>query len=296
MRQGAVMHHRVRAFICLLLTLMLMTGCSRVGLAYRHLDVIIPWSLNDYLDMNTTQKDWLNERLKEHLSWHCTTQIPDYLAWLDRLERMVQTQQVNQAQLTARTAEAKQAIATISREITPSAVELLKQLDDKQVAEMQEAFAKDLRKHEAEFVDQPLNEQISDRTERMEKRLNPWIGKLNPAQQARVQQWSASLGEQNRLWIENRAHWQGQLISTVKQRQAPDFDGKIAKLLQDRETFWTPEYRQAYDKTEQAAISLLVDLVAESTPEQQQKLLQKIADTRKDFTELGCLKAASLAR
>lgn len=286
------MRHTVNACISLLFALMLVTGCSRVGLAYRHLDVIIPWSLSDYLDMNNTQKDWLNERLKEHLSWHCTTQIPDYVAWLDRLQHMVETHQVNQTELAARTAEAKQAIATLSREITPSAVELLKQLDDKQVAEMQEAFAKDLRKHEEEFVNQPLNEQINDRAQRMEKRLNPWIGKLNSAQQSRVKQWSASLGEQNRLWIDNRAHWQTQLINTVKQRQASDFDTKIAKLLQDRETFWTPEYRQAYDRTEQAAISLLVDLVAESTPDQQQRLLQKIADTRQDFTDLSCLKAA----
>lgn len=290
------MRHTVKAFISLLIALMLVTGCSRVGLAYRHLDVIIPWSLSDYLDMNTTQKDWLNERLKEHLSWHCTTQIPDYLAWLDRLQHMVETHQVNEAQLTARTAEAKQAIATISREITPSAVELLKQLDDRQVAEMQDAFDKDLRKHEKEFVNQPLSEQISDRAQRMEKRLAPWIGTLNLAQRMRVKQWSASLGEQNRLWIDNRAHWQAQLISTVKQRQASDFDDKIAKLLQDRETFWTPEYRQAYDRTEQAAISLLVDLIAASTPDQQQKLMQKIADTRQDFTDLSCLKAASLAR
>ncbi len=49
-------------------------ACSRMGLAYRNLDVIIPWTLSDYLDMNGEQKDWLNERLKEHLSWHCTTQ------------------------------------------------------------------------------------------------------------------------------------------------------------------------------------------------------------------------------
>jgi Asp-tRNA(Asn)/Glu-tRNA(Gln) amidotransferase A subunit family amidase len=289
------MRSTFKAISSLLIALICVAGCSQVGLAYRHLDTIIPWSLNDYLDMNTTQKDWLSERLKEHLSWHCSTQIPEYVAWLDRLQHMVETRQVNEAELTARTAEAKQAIATISREITPSAVELLKQLDDKQVAEMKDAFAKDLRKHEAEFVDQQLNEQIADRAKRMEKRLNPWIGKLNAAQQDRVKQWSASLGEQNRLWIDNRAHWQAQLISTVEQRQASDFDGKIARLLQDRETFWTPEYRQAYDRTEKAAISLITDLVAENTPEQQQKLIAKIADTRKDFTDLSCLKAVKPA-
>lgn len=284
-----------KTFISLWLSLTLLVGCSQIGLTYRHLDFIIPWSLNDYLDMNASQKDWLDERLKEHLSWHCTTQIPGYLDWLDRLQGMVENNQVNQEQLKARTAEARQAIATLSKEITPSAVELLRQLDDQQVGEMQAAFAKDLRKHEDEFVDQPLDKQISERAQRMEKRLTPWMGKLNAAQQARVMQWSTSLGEQNRLWIDNRAHWQSLLLAAVKQRNAADFDQKIASLLQDRQTFWTPEYRATYDHTEQAAISLIADLMAQSTAEQRQKLLAKIADVRKDFTDLSCYKSMKKA-
>lgn len=281
----------LKTFISLWLSLTLLAGCSQIGLTYRHLDFIIPWSLNDYLDMNASQKDWLDERLKEHLSWHCTTQIPGYLDWLDRLQGMVENNQVNQEQLKARTAEARQAIATLSKEITPSAFELLRQLDDQQVAEMQAAFAKDLRKHEDEYVDQPLDKQISERAQRMEKRLTPWMGKLNAAQQARVMQWSTSLGEQNRLWIDNRAHWQSLLLAAVKQRKAGDFDQKIASLLQDRQTFWTPEYRATYDHTEQAAISLITDLMAQSTADQRQKLLAKIADVRKDFTDLSCYKS-----
>ena len=182
-------------------------------------------------------------------------------------------------------------IATLSKEITPSAVELLRQLDDQQVAEMEAAFAKDLRKHEDEYVDQPLDKQISERAQRMEKRLTPWMGKLNAAQQARVMQWSTSLGEQNRLWIDNRAHWQSLLLAAVKQRKAGDFDQKIASLLQDRQTFWTPEYRATYEHTEQAAISLIADLMAQSTADQRQKLLAKIADVRKDFTDLSCYKS-----
>ncbi|HEX8592301.1 MAG TPA: DUF6279 family lipoprotein [Pseudomonas sp.] len=286
------MHTPFKAFITLLMALFVLGGCTRIGLAYRNLDVIIPWSLNDYLGMNSTQKSWLSGRLKEHLSWHCSTQLPGYLTWLDRLEQMVETNQVTEVQLRARTEEAKQAIAQISRQITPSAVELLAQLDDKQVAEMQDTFAKDRRKHEQEFLQQPLDKQISERSERMEKRLTPWLGALNAAQKQRVQSWSASLGEQNRAWLDNRAHWQDLFVSTVQNRQASDFPEKIGKLLQDRETFWTPQYRVAYDQTENAAISLLVDLIAQSTPEQRQRLLEKVADMREDFTNLSCLKAA----
>lgn len=267
-------------------------ACNRVGLAYRNLDMIIPWTLSDYLSMNGGQKDWFNERLAEHLSWHCTTQLPGYLDWLDRLQDMVERNQVTDAALQARTQEAKQAIAQTAREITPSAIELLQGLDDKQVAEMNDAFAKDQRKRQEQYLKPSLDQQIKERGERMEKRLNDWLGPLSPGQKQRVVDWSKALGDQNTQWIANRAHWQKQFSAAVAQRQSPQFPQRIETLLVNRETLWTPTYRQAYANTEAQARSLFVDLMAESTPEQRQRLLKKIEGVRKDFNDLKCLKAA----
>ncbi|MHC8310438.1 DUF6279 family lipoprotein [Pseudomonas sp. GT1P32] len=279
--------------LAVVITLSLALGaCSRMGLAYRNLDVIIPWTLSDYLDMNGEQKGWLNERLKEHLSWHCTTQLPGYLDWLDRLQVMVETNQVTDAALQSRTQEAKQAIAQTAREITPSAIELLQGLDDKQVAEMNEAFAKDQRKRQQDYVKPSLVQQIKERSERMEKRLDGWIGPLSPTQQQRVVAWSNALGDQNTQWIANRVHWQKQFSAAVAQRQSPEFPQRIETLLVNRESLWTPDYRKAYANTEAQARSLFVDLMAESTPAQRQRLLKKIEGVRKDFNDLKCLKAA----
>ncbi|MFP5498972.1 hypothetical protein HX869_19735 [Pseudomonas sp. P7779] len=281
-------------FLVILLTLSLvLAGCNRVGLAYRNLDVIIPWTLSDYLEMNAGQKSWFNDTLKEHLAWHCTTQLPGYLDWLDRLQQMVDTNQVTDAALQTRTAEAKQAIAESARAITPSAVELLQGLDDQQVQDMEQAFAKDLRKRQDEYLKPPLEQQIKERAERMNKRLDAWLGPLSASQQNRVTAWSIALGEQNQQWIGNRAHWQTLFIAAVKDRHSSDFPQKIEQLLVNRESLWTPEYRQAYAQTEAAARSLIVDLMAESTVQQRQKLTQKIDKVRSDFKALKCLKAGT---
>lgn len=276
----------------LLIFTLALGACSRVGLAYRNLDVIIPWTLGDYLDMNGEQKDWFNERLREHLSWHCTTQLPGYLDWLDRLQSMVESNQVTDAALQQRTAEAKQAIAETAREITPSAIELLQGLDDKQVAEMNDAFAKDLRKRQKEYVEPPVAQQIKERGERMEKRLGDWLGPLSDKQKQRVAQWSAALGDQNTQWIANRAHWQQQFSAAVAQRQSPEFAQRIEMLLVNRERLWTADYRKAYANTEAQGRALAVDLMADSTPQQRERLLKKIEGVRKDFNDLKCLKGA----
>ncbi|MGY2137238.1 DUF6279 family lipoprotein [Pseudomonas reactans] len=285
------MLRRLKLLVVLLALSLVLTGCNRVGLAYRNLDVIIPWTLNDYLDMNAGQKSWFNDKLKEHLAWHCTTQLPGYLDWLDRLQQMANGNQVTDAALQARTTEAKQAIDEVAREITPSAIELLQGLDDQQVKEMSDALAKDLRKRQDEYLKPPLAQQIKDRAERMSKRLDAWIGPLSASQQNRVTGWSIALGEQNQAWIGNRARWQAQFIDAVQQRKNADFPQRMQQLLVDRESLWTPQYRSAYAQTEAAARSLIVDVMAESTVQQRQKLTQKIDKVRSDFQALKCLKS-----
>lgn len=281
------LHH-----LSLLLSLCLaLTACNRVDLAYRNLDVLIPWTLDDYLDMNSQQKDWLGTRLKQTLSWHCSTQMPGYLEWLGQLQQMVASNQVSDSALQSRTLEARQAIALTARQITPSAVELLQGMSDQQVKEMNQAFAKDLRERQDKYLKPPLAQQIRQRGARMDKRLSDWLGPLNQAQKARVVAWSTALGEQNQQWIANRAHWQAQFSAAMAQRQSADFAQRIETLLVDRESLWTPAYRQAFSDTEAQARSLLVDLMDQSTAEQRQHLVQKIEKLRSDLKALKCLKA-----
>lgn len=280
----------LRPFL-LVFTSLLLLSCTRLDLAYRNLDVLVPWSLGDYLDMNRQQKNWLNERLKEELSWHCKTQLPGYLAWLDNIRQMVTNNQVTDQQLQQRTVEARAAIARVAEQITPSAAQLLRGMDDQQVREMRENFAKDIEERQAKYVKTPLSQQIAERGERMEKRLSPWFGGLSPQQKARVASWSAQLGEQNRAWIANRAHWQAQFSNLMDQRHSDNFEPRLGELLKDRERFWTPEYRVAFANTEEQLRSLLVDLMAQSSEQQRQQLDQRLGKVRKDFSELKCLKS-----
>ncbi|WP_449434420.1 DUF6279 family lipoprotein [Pseudomonas putida] len=267
-----------------------LVACSRIDLAYRNLDRLVPWSLGDYLDMNREQKSLLEDRLRQHLAWHCKTQLPGYLDWLDRVRSMVAQGQVTDQALRQRTLEARQAIGRVAEQITPSATELLRGMSDVQVAEMRDAFQADINERQKLYVDTPLPKQIARRAERMEKRLTPWFGELNAAQRLRVQTWSQALGDQNRQWIANRAHWQQQLVLAMNQRSDASFEPRLAQLLQRKESLWTPEYRIAYQNTEQQARNLLVDLMQQSTAAQRQVLQERLSKVRTDFSELECIK------
>lgn len=267
-----------------------LVACSRIDLAYRNLDRLVPWSLDDYLAMNRDQRSLLDERLKQHLAWHCTTELPGYLDWLDRVRSMVAEGQVTDQALQQRMNEARQAIGRVAEAITPSAAELLRGMSDAQVAQMGEAFREDISERQEKYVDTPLSKQVARRAERMEKRLTPWFGELTAAQRQRVQTWAQALGDQNRQWIANRAHWQQQLMLAMNQRSDASFEPRLAQLLQRKESLWTAQYRAAFENSEQQTRSLLIDLLQQSSPAQRQYLQGRLAKVRTDFSELKCLK------
>ncbi|MCO7520744.1 MULTISPECIES: DUF6279 family lipoprotein [unclassified Pseudomonas] len=283
-------HRPTHALLLILGITLALAACSRIDLAYRNLDRLVPWSLDDYLDMNREQKRLLDERLKAHLAWHCKTQLPGYLDWLDRVRLMVASDTVTDDALRQRTTEARQAIGRVAEQITPSATELLRGMSDEQVSEMRRAFREDIEQRQKAYVDTPLPEQVENRAKRMQKRLEPWLGELSAEQRLRVMSWSQALGDQNRQWIANRAHWQQQLVLVMDQRATPSFEPRLAQLLQRKESLWTPEYRLAFQNTERQARSLLVDLLKQSSPAQRQFLQQRLGKVRADFSELKCLK------
>ena len=73
-----------KALLVLLALTLVVAGCSRMNLAYRNLHLLIPWSLADYLHLDRDQQRRFRAQLREHLDWHCRTQLPGYL--VDKLK------------------------------------------------------------------------------------------------------------------------------------------------------------------------------------------------------------------
>ena len=279
---------RLALCLVLLTTLFALGACSRVGLAYRNLDLLIPWSLNDYLSMTDSQRSHFDAQLDEHLYWHCVEQLPRYRQWLASVQQMTASPQVREADLEARFDEAKTAIDEIALRITPSTVQMLRDLDDKQIRELARSLDDDVAERREKYVDIPLDKQIALRAERMEKRLATWYGPLNPSQKARLQRWSRELGANNSQWIENRALWQAKLKAALAERHTPGFEERIADLLQRRQHHWTPEYRAIFAQAEAAAQALLLDIHRDADEAQRQRLQTRLTQLRADFDKIQC--------
>ena len=283
---------RSKLLLLSIAALLLLSACSRINLAYRNLDILIPWSLNDYLDMNSAQQARLKAQLREHQAWHCRSQLPIYLEGLETLQREVDEGRIEIATLRAHQRKMRQAIEAIAVRISPSASELLGSLDERQVHRLQETLAEKQRQLQEKFVEPELPRQIRERAERMQERVEHWAGRLDAAQRQRILQWSHALGEQNRRWLDNRRHWQAALVEAVKRRHDADFPTRLAPLLQEPEAFWTDAYRRSVPQTEQATLELIRDLYAMASAAQRSRLSQRLQGLHDDLASLDCLDEA----
>jgi hypothetical protein len=278
----------VKTLLLLLCLSLLISACSRAGLAYRNLDWLVPWRLNDYLNLDSQQQAWLKPRLQTHLQWHCSAELPRYIDWLQTTESILAKPQPDSAQLLEQFAQFDAALNRIGVEITPTAIELLQGLSEQQVNELYAAMDEDNLEDRQDFLDPPLATQISERQTRMQERLRPWLGRLNTAQTEHIATWANSLGEQNRLWLENRQLWQAELRKVVAERDSADFAERLTPLLQQRERFYSDEYRASYGRSRQALATLFSQLLSNSDEAQRERLSHRLRDLRRDLAEQQC--------
>lgn len=276
-----------RLLIALLLAAAL-AGCTRIGLAYRNLDLLIPWTLDDYLQLDGAQRRQLAAHLDQHLAWHCRSQLPRYVEQLAQLRRQLDDERLAARDLQPTHAQLRLALRALGERITPSAVTLLRELDDSQVQHLRAAFAERQEADAERYLQAPLAQQVRQRADRASERLEHWFGPLDAAQRQRVLAWSHSLGEQNRHWLDGRGQWQAAMLAALAQREQVDFPARLAGLLQDRESAMSSEVRQASRQAEQATVALLADLHTLAGAEQRRHLQQRLAALQRDLSELQC--------
>ncbi|GEM_PF-169765 len=284
----------VRLATCLLITLvLLLNACTRLDLAYRSVDWLVPWTLRDYVSLDKAQKSRLDAALKRHMTWHCRTQLPTYVEWIARARALTETLPVKPEQVARQLLDMKEAVHPVAVRITPDAIELARSLSDEQVAQIFKRLDEDKANWQEDYLDPPLQEQIEDRARRMQQRLQGWFGRLDAAQRARVLAWSKELGGQNALWLGNRENWQNHFRAALAKRGEADFPQRMTDLLQHRERFWSDAYRASFDQALNAFSRLLADLLNDAKPAQRERVRQRLEDLRQRFADMSCKELAA---
>jgi hypothetical protein len=272
----------------ILLLSLLIAGCSSTQLAYRQLDWAIVWWVDDYVPLTEAQESRLEKRVTAHLAWHCSQELPRYNEWLTRLKQQTTQTPITEAQVSDLQGELFDAIDRLLVEITPTATQLLGSISGQQQADFAETLAEGQHEREQEYLEGSRKEQLQEREERTRERAETWLGELTEEQRQRIARWNTERGQQTQIWLEGRARWQQQLLRLLDRRASPEFDEKLADLIQNSSAYKGETYQTMMADSRQALTLLITDLISLSTPAQRDHLRQEIDAVQEDFSALVC--------
>lgn len=258
-------------------------GCTALRLAYDHADTWVMYRANSYLDLNGKDSEELAARIDEFFAWHRRNALPQYARIADDAAKRV-AKGLSREDVVwgydSLVAHARQSLHVAAERIAP----LLDRLTPQQVAHMQKQFADDNRKFAREYLRGNEAERRKRRAQRLEERLEDWVGNLSPGQLDKVKQFSADAPLYDELRDRDRKRMQAELVELVRRREAQK---RLPEWAANWERGRDPAHLAASERYRQAYAGLLLELDRTLTAEQRSRAEGNLRRYAEDFRILA---------
>lgn len=277
---------------CLLPAALLMglvTGCSRIQLAYKQLDWFLPVYLDSYLELSAGQSSYLKQQVKALLAWHCSTHLARYADVLRAANADFQRGEMTRSALADYSNRIEGYWREIVEQASPAIATLLADASTEQLDELFAALEKRNRKWLRKYRKQKPKALRADYVKRMTRELQRWFGPLQPAQARAVQTWGEGFQPLGELGLEMRQRWQSKLRElTARRNDRVAFLASVENLLTRPQALRTPQYQARLDANREATLDLVYRVGKGLDKNQRQHLDRKAEAVARDFDALAC--------
>lgn len=285
-KSASLPRRHLRLGLACLLALVL-AACSTLRLGYNHVDTMLAWSLDSYLDLDSSQQALVKERSARLLAWHRQTQLPEYSRWLaaarGELGRPVSVAEVSEFQQRLRGS-----MLALGEEAAPDLAALALSLRPGQLQHLRDRLAREQRKARRELESAGPEAQFKQSVERVED----WFGPLSREQRATLAKLHAGLPPEPGVWLEERERRSNELLAllerVVSQKPAA---GEVERDFRALFSAWTtpsdPARRALSERWRQHNAEVITVLLQQASPAQRAHLARRLADYEEDFSQLA---------
>ncbi len=277
-----------------LLTGLLLAGCSAMQLTYNQADMLLGWRADNYFDFDPQQKHEFQLRINRLLAWHRREQLPDYAQFVYAAADRAGDGLTRDDILWMVDGFKKRYKVIVDRGIIDAA-ELLTSLSTEQLRTLPKQWVKDNRN----FVDDHdlgagLDRQKRARLKRTLSQINDWTGNLSRAQEQRIEQMLDAVPLVEHLRHQDRLRRQAEFAELLKLRtQRQEFQPKLHAWLLEWEHGRTPEYERTVAEVFERRVEFYIALEKILTPAQREHVLKRLRGFGDDFKVLSGRTAAA---
>lgn len=200
---------RLQRITASILLLCLVAGCGST-FTYNHLDRLIPWYVDGYVDLSRDQRVILRGQLEPLLQWHREEELARYVEILNRIENDL-SRSVTAADVQGWIDEIMAAVQRTEQSMLALALDFGATMSDAQMAEFVASLWQRQLEYEEEFLGRSDERYRQDSYEALSGLLERFVGPLQPAQKRRLRSAAADLVRFDSAWLADRARWLRQL-------------------------------------------------------------------------------------
>ena len=263
--------------------LCLLGACSSTTFVYNRLDSILPWYLDDYVDLNNTQDRQLDEMLAPFLAWHRQQELPRYVALLEQVEADLDGP-VSAAEVAGIYAGIEDAWLRLQDKSLDWLLALGASLSDEQVQEFLEELNERQEEYEEEYLERSELEYREDSYESLVDSMQDYLGRLNDAQRERLRAASLELRRSDSIWLQERAAWL-QRLDVLMQRQ-PGWQQRVREAIALRDETVSEQYNATYEHNLEVIFSAIAAVLDSRSEKQDRRLRAELRDLREDLQTL----------
>lgn len=265
---------------------------SNAALAYNNIASMATWMVDEYVDLDGRQKDWVRERLARVMAWHRAQELPRYRQFLEHALRE-SSEPFTAREIDEAFQDLRGHYRRMVEHLLPDVADFFLQLDPDQVAQMEKKFTDDNRKFVRESVKGTPEERAERRAQRFANHMEAWVGDLSRAQHALVERHFRAIPDYVEERLAERRFRQGETLALLRARgdKAAMVAG-LRRLLVDTEGWRRPEFTRALKDRDQRMFALIAELSGTLSPAQRAHLQERIRRYLHDIGELTAPRAA----
>jgi hypothetical protein len=281
---------RIISHALLGLSLLVLTGCSSVRVAYNQSDTLVYWWVDRYVDLTPEQKPLVKTALADLLRWHRAQQLPEYIQLAQRIRGMAE-RDIQADEVCAVTQDMQASYLRLLERIEPAATQLVVQLHPSQLRSMRQRYDKTNDEWREEWMDGSAEKRRRHRVKQALSRLEEFYGRLDTSQRTVVEQWISQSSFDSAQSYEGRLRRQAESLQTFERMaQIGQASATTQAMLHGwvERSFFSPDpaYRAYSQMLWLENCAGFAKLHNSTTPEQRLQLAETLLRYENDFRAL----------
>lgn len=264
----------------ILIGFLFLASCSPIKLGYDYVDWVILWKLDDFFELTSEQKEFLNPQVDQLLNWHKTNELPLYVSLLRQVQEKAQDR-LTEAELDWIYNQTEKLGDRMVKHVAPDFAVFLASLEEEQIERFSKSFLQ---------MDEQLKLSSDESQEKLAEatieRAEEWLGNLSDDQKEQITQLRESIPDISAERLDNREKMMGTLVVFLRQRaDAKAIEEKLLELM-DFESTSSVEYDQLAAAQRKASNNMLLAIDQMLTHSQRTHFLQKLDNLIEDVEDI----------